>query len=171
MLLAMSSSGGNRSSGPYYADESGTAPYPVAGRRRSRKFILVVTAAAAAVVAGIAAAIVAVVAPGHGSSAGFVPTGSSPEQDAEQITSAFIQAWQHGDLQQAARYTDHPAAAQSALAAYRKYLGLQKLTGAPGSVTAVGGSSSPRESVTLAMSATVSAASGAKTLSGAWSYN
>ena len=37
-------------------------------------------------------------------------------------------AWRAGDLSQAARYTDHPAAAQAALVTYRKYLHLRKLT-------------------------------------------
>ena len=75
------------------------------------------TAAALAVVAAIVAVIVTVVMP-SGPTTGFVPSGSSPDQDAEQITGAFLQAWQAGDLAQASRYTDHPAAAQAALVTY-----------------------------------------------------
>jgi hypothetical protein len=140
-----------------------------------------VTAAAVAVVAGIAAIIVTVVGAGTNPNAtGFSPTGSTPAQDAEQITTAFLQAWQTGDLGQAARYTNHPAVARAALAAYRKDLGLRKLTAtaqastvAPAQASTAapaGTSSTPRESVGYAISATVTAPDGAKTLSGAWKY-
>jgi hypothetical protein len=127
-----------------------------------------------AVVAGIAAVIVTVVTSGPNPNAtGFAPTGSSSAQDAGQITTAFLQAWQAGDLGQAARYTNHPAVAQAALAAYSKDLGLQKLTGAvqADTVAPAGSSSTPRESVGYALNATVSAPDGAKTLRGAWKYN
>jgi hypothetical protein len=140
-----------------------------------------VTAAAVAVVAGIAAIIVTVVGTGTNPNAtGFSPTGSTPAQDAEQITTAFLQAWQTGDLGQAARYTNHPAVARAALAAYSKDLGLRKLTAtaqdstvAPAQASTAapaGTSSTPRESVGYAVSATVTAPDGAKTLSGAWKY-
>src|SRR5260370_25482807 len=121
-----SDSGGSRgSSGPWYASEPSTAPLPAVesgpsggGRRgKRRKGIVAVTAGVLAVVAGIAAVIVTVVAPGgNANSTGFVPSGSSAVQDAEQITSPFLQAWQTGDLGQAAGYTNHPVAAQAALA-------------------------------------------------------
>jgi hypothetical protein len=142
-----------------------------------------------AVVAGIAAVIVTVVTSGTNPNAtGFTPTGSTPGQDAEQITTAFLQAWQTGDLGQAARYTNHPAVAQAALAAYSKDLGLQKLTAAAQASTvapagtssagtssagtsSAGTSSTPRESVGYAINATVSAPDGAKTLRGAWKYS
>jgi Penicillin binding protein transpeptidase domain len=133
----------------------------------------VLIAAAIAVVAGIAAVIVVVVAPGsRPNSTGFVPTGSSPEQDAGQITTAFLAAWQAGDLGKAARYTNHPAAAQAALAVYSRALRLKKLTATTqsGSATPSGTSSTPRESVTFAVNATVSASYGAKTLTGPWKY-
>ena len=132
------------------------------------------TAGVLAVVAGIAAVIVTVVLPGGNSNTtGFMPTGSSPAQDAEQVTTAFLQAWQTGDLGQAARYTDRPAAATAAFAAYSKYLHLKKLTAATrsGTVAPSGTSSTPRESVGYAIKATVTAPDGAKVLSGAWSYN
>jgi hypothetical protein len=132
----------------------------------------------------IAAVVVTVVTSGPNPNAtGFVPSGSTPGQDAEQITTAFLQAWQAGDLGQAARYTNHPAVAQSALAAYGKDLGLQKLTAtaqastvAPAATSSAGTSSAgtaptQRESVGYAISATVSAADGAKTLRGAWKYS
>ena len=132
----------------------------------------------------IAAVVVTVVTSGPNPNAtGFVPSGSTPGQDAEQITTAFLQAWQAGDLGQAARYTNHPAVAQSALAAYGKDLGLQKLTAtaqastvAPAGTSSAGTSSAgtaptQRESVGYAISATVSAADGARTLRGAWKYS
>jgi hypothetical protein len=123
-------------------------------------------------VAAIAAVIVIVVIPrGNTSTTGFLPTGSSPRQDAQQITSAFLRAWKSGDLGQAARYTDHPSAAKSALKTYRKYLHLGKLTGTTGSAAAAGASSTPRESVTFAVRATVSATAGAKVVTGRWSYH
>ncbi len=132
-----------------------------------------VTAAAVAVVAGIAAIIVTVVAPGgNANSTGFVPTGGSAAADAEQITTAFLQAWQTGDLGQASRYTDHPSAASAALATYSKYLHLRKLTATAlsGTVAPSGTSSTPRESVGYAIKARVAASDSAKALSGTWSY-
>jgi hypothetical protein len=144
----------------------------------------VLTAAAVVVVAAIAAVVVTVVTSGPNPNAtGFVPSGSTPGQDAEQITTAFLQAWQAGDLRQAARYTNHPAVAQGALAAYGKDLGLRKLTAtaqastvAPVAASSAGTSSAgtsaaPRESVGYAVNATVTAPDGAKTLSGAWKYS
>jgi hypothetical protein len=134
----------------------------------------VATAGALAVVAGIAAVIVTVVAPGGNANAtGFVPSGTTAAQDAEQITSAFLQAWQTGDLGQAARYTDHTAAATAAFATYSKYLHLRKLTATTqsGTVAPSGTSSTPRESVGYAIKATVAASYGVKALSGTWSYN
>ena len=126
------------------------------------------TAGALAVVAAIVAVIVTVVTPG-GSTTGFTPSGSSPDQDAEQITSAFLQAWQAGDLAQAARYTDHPAAAQAALVTYAKYLHLRKLTAAVQSAAAAPGSGT-RESAGYAINAAVATSGDAKALSGTWSY-
>ena len=129
---------------------------------------------ALAVVVGIAGVVFAVVMPGGSStSTGFVPTGTSPGQDAEQITSAFLSAWQAGDLGQAARYTDHASAAEAALTNYGKYLHLRKLTATTESTTAVaaGTSSTAHQSVTYAINATVAASDTAKALSGTWSYH
>ena len=120
------------------------------------------TAGVLAVVAAIVTVIVTVVTPG-GSTTGFVPTGNSPDQDAQQITDAFLQAWQAGDLGQAARYTDHPAAAQAALVTYRKYLHLRKLTATVQGATAVSGGGT-RESAGYAINATVATSDDAKAL-------
>ena len=130
-------------------------------------------AGAAAVAAGIGtAAIVISAAPGATiSTTGFVPTGSSPEQDGEQITAAFLSAWKAGNLRQAARYTDHPDAAEAALAAYREGLGLRKLSGSAESATTLTASSSaPRVSVDLEVNATVTAQDSATAHSGIWRY-
>ena len=132
------------------------------------------SAAALVVVAGIAAVVVTVVGSGRNPNAtGFVPTGSSSTQDAGQITTAFLQAWQTGDLGQAARYTNHPAVAQAALATYSKDLGLKKLTATAqaDTITPTGTSSTPHESAGYAISATVTAPDGAKTLAGVWKYS
>lgn len=44
-----------------------------------------------------------------GAPGGFQPTGTSPAGDAQQTAHAFLDAWQSGNLQQAADYTDDPA--------------------------------------------------------------
>jgi len=134
-----------------------------------------VTAGALAAVVAIAVVVVTVVLPrgGNANTTGFVPTGTTPAQDAEQITTAFLQAWRAGDLSQAARYTDHPAAAQAALVTYGKYLHLRKLTGTAQSATAAAASTAarPRESVVYSVTAGVTAAYGATVLHGAWNYH
>ena len=170
-------SGSGSSSGPWYASEPSTAPLPVIGseqprhgrRGKRRKVIIAVTAGALAVVAAIAAVIVTVVTPG-GSTTGFQPTGSSPGQDAEQITGAFLAAWQAGDLRQAARYTDHPAAAEAALVTYGKYLHLRKLTATVQDTTAVSGGGT-RESAGYTINAKVATSDDATALSGTWQYH
>ncbi len=173
-----SDSGGSTSSGPFYASEPSTASFPAVGseppRRHARpanrrKFVIAVIAGAVAVVAAIVAVVVAVVTPSGGSTTGFVPSGSSPDQDAEQITGAFLAAWRAGDLSQAARYTDHPAAAQAALVTYRKYLHLRKLTATVQSATAASGSGT-RETAGYAINATVATSDEATALSGTWKY-
>jgi len=104
---------------------------------------------------------------------GIIPTGNSPQQDGEQVAAAFLTSWQQGDLAKAANYTDQPAAASTALAAYAKDLNLKKFAASPGAVTAATGSSgpSPRESVTFAVSASVAAGSGASAVRGKWAYH
>ena len=174
-----SDSGGSRSSGPYYASEPSTAPLPSVGsgpsghgrRGKRRKVIIAATAGVLAVVAGIAAVMVMVVGSGGtADSTGFLPTGNSAGQDAEQITGAFLQAWQAGDLARAARYTDHPSVAEAALVTYRKYLHLRNLTATVQTTTAVSGAGT-RESAGYAINATVAASDDAKALSGTWSYH
>jgi hypothetical protein len=141
------------------------------GRKR-RKLPYVLIAAAAAVAAVIA--VVLVVLPGGRSAqaTGYLPTGSSPSQDAQQTARAFLRAWDAGDLRQAANYTNHPEAARVALATFRTGLHLRKLTSTAGSATSISPSSAtPREKVIYAASARVVAASGTAAVSGTWRYH
>jgi hypothetical protein len=130
-----------------------------------------VLVAAAVVAAGISAVLVL---PGgkHTQATGYLPTGSSPGQDAQQTARAFLRAWDAGHLQQAANYTDHPAAAKAALTAFATYLHLGKLASTAGSATAISASSAaPREKVTYAASASVATSNGAAAVSGTWRYH
>jgi hypothetical protein len=121
--------------------------------------------------AGITAALV-VPRGGSSQTTGYLPTGSSPGQDAQQTARVFLRAWDSGHLQQAANFTDHPAAAKAALSTFQTYLHLSKLTSAAGSVKAISPSSAnPREKVTYAASANVAAPNGAKAVSGTWRYH
>jgi len=143
------------------------------GRRgkKRRKLPYVLVAAAVAAAAGISAVLV-LPRGGHTQVTGYLPTGSSPGQDAQQTARAFLRAWDAGHLQQAANYTDHPAAAGAALTAFQKYLHLRKLTSTAGSATAISSNSAtPREKVTYAASASVAARKGAAVVNGIWRYH
>jgi hypothetical protein len=162
-------------------DSGGGGQHRGRGRRRGAVLITSVVA----VVAVIVAAVVVVVVRGHGGKpvTGFVPTGSTPGQDAQQITTAFLTAWQGGNLAKAASYTDDPAAAQAAMAAFGRHLGLRKLTAtyqtaraAPASTASAGASVSaspggPREAVTYSAAAGVSAPYQGQPLTGTWTYH
>jgi hypothetical protein len=175
--MASDSDEAPRTYGPYYASEDSTSAFPAIGSepppRRSHRAQRgrrrpVVISAVLVMVAGIIAAVAITTSSGGGSTTGFLPTGTSAGQDAGQITGAFLQAWQAGDLGQAARYTDDPSAAQAALVTYQKYLHLSKLAGSAGSAIAV---SSTRESVGYSVRAAVSSSDGVKALHGTWKYN
>ena len=143
---------------------------PKRGRGR-RKLAYVLVAAAAAAAAGVGAVLVL---PGGrpAQATGYLPTGSSAAQDAQQTASAFLRAWDAGDLRQAADYTDHPAAARAALTAFRTYLHLRKLTSTAGPATAVSPRSAiPREKAVYAASASVATAGGAVAVTGTWRYH
>ncbi len=108
---------------------------------------------------------------GHTQTTGYLPTGSTASQDAQQTARAFLRAWDAGDLRQAANYTNRPAIARAALKAFRTDLHLRTLTSTAGTATAVSPrSASPRETVTYAASATVAASSG-PAVSGTWRYH
>jgi len=141
------------------------------GQGRKRRKLPYVLVAVAVVAAGISAVFV-LPRGGHAQTTGFLPTGSSDGQDAQQTARAFLSAWDAGELQKAANYTDHPAAAKAALTAFGTYLHLKKLTSTAGSTTAISASSAnPRQKVSYAASASVAAPNGTKTLSGTWRYH
>jgi Penicillin binding protein transpeptidase domain/NTF2-like N-terminal transpeptidase domain len=142
------------------------------GRRRKRTMIALIAGAVAVVV--VAAVVVYKVVAGPGTPAtGFVPTGSTPAQDAAQITNVFLQAWESKDYAKAASYTDHPAAAQAALTANTRYLNLKKMTGSAGNVTAATATATATtpQTVTFGVNDVVSSGTGAAALQGTWSYH
>jgi Penicillin binding protein transpeptidase domain len=137
-------------------------------KRRKLPYVLIATALAAA---GISAGLV-LSGGGSTQATGYLPTGSSPGQDAQQTARAFLRAWDAGDLRRAANYTDHPAKARAALTAFRRYLHLRKLASTAGLATAIPSSSAtPREKVSYAASADVTASNGAAVVSGTWRYH
>jgi len=137
-------------------------------RRRKLPYVLVAVAVAAA---GVTAALI-LPRHGHRQTTGYLPTGSSASQDAQQTARAFLRAWDAGHLQQAANYTDHPAAAKAAIRQFQAYLHLTKLTSAAGSATAISSSSAnPRQKVSYSAGATVAAPNGASAVSGTWDYH
>ena len=182
--------GGSDGSGypPYHPDtaaygpEATAAQFPPAGEQRpphgrhgsrgsKRRKLPYVLVAAVVVAAGIVAVLV-VPRGGHTQTTGYLPTGSSDTQDAQQTARAFLRAWDSGNLQQAANYTNRPALAKAALTTFQKYLHLSKLTGAAGSATAISSSSAnPRDKVTYAASASVAVPDGTTTVSGTWRYH
>ena len=151
----------------------GSADYPPPKRGKG---VAVWVAGFLAVVAG-AAIIASVVLPGgtaRTAAAGPVSPKGSPE-DAVQVTTAFLQAWQRGDLGDAARYTSRPVAAQEALAAYHRDLHLRKLTAAVltaagQSATAIAVSGGAQQTVRYTVSATVALSDDPRALSGTWRY-
>ncbi|MGZ4434032.1 MAG: penicillin-binding transpeptidase domain-containing protein, partial [Trebonia sp.] len=153
------------------AGSGGRTKHGGGGRRRKRTMIALIAGAVAVVV--VAAVVVVKLVAGPGApTTGFVPTGSTPAQDAAQITTAFLQAWETSDYAKAANYTDHPAAAQAALTANTRYLNLKKMTGSAGNVTAASTSAaSPSETVTFGVNDVVSTGTGAGALQGTWSYH
>jgi len=104
---------------------------------------------------------------------GIIPTGNSAEADGEQVASAFLAAWQEGDLAKAANYTDQPSAASTALAAYAKGLNLKKFAASPGAVAGATGSTAaqPRENVTFAVNASVATGAAKTAVRGTWAYH
>jgi hypothetical protein len=146
---------------------------PPRGRRgRKRRKLAYALAAAVAVAAAGISAVVVLPRGGPAHTTGYLPTGSSAGQDAQQTARAFLHAWDAGDLRQAANYTDHPDAARAGLTAFRTYLHLRKLRSIAGPATAISASSAtPREKVGYAASARVAASTGAASVSGIWRYH
>jgi hypothetical protein len=104
---------------------------------------------------------------------GLIPNGANPQQDGQQVAAAFLTAWREGDLNQAANYTDKPAAASAALAAYAKDLGIKNFVATPAAVTSAAGSTTaqPRQNVSFAVSASVAAGTGKTALRAKWAYH
>jgi Penicillin binding protein transpeptidase domain len=111
------------------------------GRRFGRRAALigggaVVVAAAALTVSGV------VKLPGTSAptvpTVGYSPAAESGASDATQTGTAFLQAWQNGDLKTAANITDNPAAAMAAFTWYKKNLGVVGLTINPDAANGVG---------------------------------
>jgi Penicillin binding protein transpeptidase domain/NTF2-like N-terminal transpeptidase domain len=145
-------------------------------RRRSRRGLMLLVTSGVLAVAAVAALLVVVVfKPGSGGTPtyGMIPTGSTAQQDGEQVATAFLAAWESGDLAKAGNYTSHPSAAAAALASYAKDLNLGTFSAATASVaSAPGGTAAqPRESVTFAVRASVAAGSGKSALRGTWTYH
>ena len=124
-----------------------------------------------AVAAGVSAVLV-LRGSGHTQTTGYLPTGTSDGQDAQQTAKAFLRAWDTANLRQAANYTNRPGLARTALTAFPAHLHLRKLTATAGAVTAASPSSAnPREKVTYAASASIAMPDGATTVSGTWTYH
>jgi Penicillin binding protein transpeptidase domain len=113
--------------------------------RGSRKRALLITSIVGVIVVAIAAALVVtktVTIPGLSAkpvpTVGFSPSGSDAGSDATQTGTAFLTAWQNGNVQAAANITDNPTAALAALKSYKSDLKVSGLTIMPGSATGAG---------------------------------
>jgi hypothetical protein len=137
--------------------------------------MLLITSGALAVAAVAALLVVVVFKPGSGGppASGMIPTGANAQQDGEQVATAFLDAWQAGDLAKAGSYTNHPAVATAALSSYGKYLNLGTFSVAAASVASAPGATAaqPSESVTFAVRASVAAGSGKSAHRGTWAYH
>jgi hypothetical protein len=78
---------------------------------------------------------------------GFQPSAIDPADAAKQTATAFLNAWQSGDLQKAADYTDNSSAALTALTAYKSGLDLSALTLTVQQPASTGSSADPSSSV------------------------
>jgi len=168
-----------------------SAPGGPPRRPRTGIIVAVSVAAIAAVVAAVVIVIVVMVkaAPGSASTGGDRPTASLPTTassaaapplaGAEQVATAFLQAWSSGDISRAAGLTDDPAAARAALTAYGQDLNLRKLTGtmtgpavgAPGASPGTGAAqAASSETVAVQLTAQVASSPSPAAATGTWSY-
>ena len=69
---------------------------------------------------------------------GYQPNAGTPAAKAAQTAGVFLNAWQGGDFQLAASYTDDPSDAQSTLSSFHTGLGLNGLQVTAGTATAAG---------------------------------
>jgi hypothetical protein len=150
--------------------QRGSKPGRNQGRKRRKLPYVLVAAALLAAAGGGAVLVLPRHAPPH--TTGYLPTGSSAIQDAQQTTRAFLRAWDAGDLRKAANYTNHPGVARAALATFGTELHLTKLSTVIGTATSISsGSATPRAQVSYAASASVAAPDGAASVSGTWRYH
>jgi transpeptidase family protein len=132
--------------GVWRAGRGTTGSGPPRWRRRfgppGRIAVAVAGVAGAAGVIGLAIVVLlgqaGVFRPSKAAVPGFHPTATKPALAARQTAEAFLAAWKAGHIRQAARYTDHPAAAAAALISYRDGLHLQALHLAAHSASAQG---------------------------------
>jgi hypothetical protein len=96
----------------------------------------------------------------------FQPSSADPAAAAEQTGTAFLTAWQSGDFQEAAKYTDDPTDALAALTAYKSGLNLSALTLKPGAAVLPGASASAGASPTSTSSSASAAGSSQYSVSG-----
>ena len=103
----------------------------------------------------------------------MIPTGSTPQQDGQQVAAAFLSAWRSGNLTAAAKLTDQHAAAKAYLAMNAKYLDLGKMTVTTDSVAASANSTSaaPSETAKFTVNASVAAKYGSSVIRGTWAYH
>ena len=92
---------------------------------------------------------------------GFQPTSSTVAGDAQETAAAFLSAWESGNFQQAANYTDNPAAALSMLTAYKNGLNLAGLQLTAQSATADPTTGTAGAAGSASASSTASGAAGA----------
>jgi cell division protein FtsI/penicillin-binding protein 2 len=100
-------------------------------------------------------------------SAAALPAAALSGADAEQVATAFLQAWSRGDIRAAAGLTDDPSAARAALTAYGQDLNLRKLAGTVTGAAAT----APAETVTVQLTAQVASSPGSSAATGTWSYH
>ena len=143
------------------------------GRRRT-VLIASIAGGLAVIVAIALVTVLVVVKHGPGIPAtGMIPTGSTAQQDGQQVASAFLTAWEKDKLAKAANLTSAPATASARLAAYARDLGLAHVAFGQASVTAAPGSTTaePREQAAFLVKASVGADAGSTALRGTWQYH
>ena len=143
------------------------------GRRRT-VLIASIAGGLAVIVAIALVTVLVVVKHGPGIPAtGMIPTGSTAQQDGQQVASAFLTAWEKDKLVKAANLTSAPGTASAALAAYARDLGLARVAFGPASVTAAPGSTTaqPREQAAFLVKALVGVDAGSTALRGTWQYH
>ena len=110
------------------------------GRKFGRRAMLIGGAVAVVGIGGLAAAGVLKV-PGTAPkvpTTGFSPSANSGASNATQTGTAFLTAWQNGNLEAAANITDNPTEALAALQWYKKNLGVVGLVVNPDAANGVG---------------------------------